>query len=408
MGKRLSGQPSAAQGKYRSRLETVARLALLVTVGLAAGCSQVIPGLNVDASGGHEYSIVKDDGAADQYKVVGNGSSTGYTLVDVTPDVVLALARQQPEAGAESAELRSLLPSDVPPEYRLGPGDVFFPIVWDHPELTQPTGGASTADPATQGRLVDSTGMAFYPFVGTFKAAGMTAGELRNYLTDSLKKYIEKPQVDVRVVSFRANRIEVTGEVQRPATLTIDDAPKGILQAISACGGLTTAASRRRAILVRKNRIYKVDLAGLLSGNQLVGNPALEPGDVLHFPDQSHDQVFMLGAVDKQQPVVIQQGALTLIQALTVAGGLDNLRANQSGVLIFRMNDVNDQLTATVFKLDMGRPEGVLLASAFQLQPRDVVFVKATAFAQYNSVIQDILPTVQTLFYLLEIKNITN
>ncbi|MHA7834622.1 MAG: polysaccharide biosynthesis/export family protein, partial [Algiphilus sp.] len=54
----------------------------------------------------------------------------------------------------------------------------------------------------------------------------------------------------------------------------------------------------------------------------------------------------------------------------------------------------------TVFTLDVGKLEGFLIADRFRLQPRDVVYVAATGFAKYNRVIQQILPTVSTLFQL--------
>jgi polysaccharide export outer membrane protein len=284
---------------------------------------------------------------------------------------------------------------------------VFFPIVWGHPELTQPVTGGSSSDPAALGRLVSADGTAFYPFVGTFKAAGMTAGELRTYLTNHLKSVVQDPQVDVRVVGYRAHRIEVTGEVMKPTTLTLDDTPKGILQAIDACGGLTPAASRRRALLVRGTKIIEINLASLISGDHPTINPAIEPGDVLHIPDQSGDQVFMLGAVNKEQPIIIQQNALSLIQALNTAGGLDHLRANQSGILVFRARREQSGIRSTVYVLDLSTPEAMLLAGQFMLEPRDVVYVKATQFAKYNAVIGELLPTVQEIFYLFEIQNIS-
>jgi polysaccharide export outer membrane protein len=365
-----------------------------------AGCSDIIPGLNVrmSDSGTHQFKVVENQ---DQpgYDVVRAAPVPEYRVVPITPEVLLRQSGTQEPASVQ--ELRSLLPSDVPPEYRLGPGDVFFVVVWDHPELTSPYTGL-TQDLASQGRLIAADGSSYYPYVGTFKASGMTVAQLRAYLAQHLSGVIQNPQVDVRVVAYRAGRIEVTGEVVKPSTLNFDDTPKGVLQAIDACGGLTLAASRRRAVLVRNGVLHEIDLAGLLSGSRPVSNPALEPGDVLHIPDQSGDQVFVLGAVQKQAPVIIQQDSMSLIQALTNAGGLDTLRGRDAGVLVFRphWSDTDSKVVADIFALDLGRPEGVLLASQFRLQPRDVLYVKATAFAQYNAIIADLLPTVTTIFEL--------
>lgn len=392
----------------------------------ATGCSTLVPGLNIDegSKGTHEYRIVSEKEGTG-YEIAPAQPQPAYQVVAITPQVIVDIAQNQAAAAEQDGDgLSALLPSDVPPDYRLGPGDIFFPIVWEHPELTQPFSGGAGAEATAQGRLIASDGTAFFPYVGTFPAAGKTVSELRAFLTDKLSAVILKPQVDVRVVLYRANRVEVTGEVLKPSTITLDDTPKGVLQAIDACGGLTPLASRRQAVLVRHGKKRLIDLGGLLSGGRMVPNPALEPGDVLHIPDQSGDQVFMLGAVNKSQPVAMQQGSLSLVQALTTAGGLDSVRANQSGVLVFRLHRTGSKapaaapqtdstpgdasgLEATIFTLDMSRPEAMLLASEFELQPRDVVYVKSTGFAKYNSVVNELLPTVTQLFYLLEIHNLT-
>ena len=372
-----------------------------VCVSLSA-CSQLIPGLNIRAGsqGQHEYNIVSDEERGG-YEVSATGTKLSYMVTPITPGLLESLADKG--FSQFTYTLPSILPSDVPPEYRIGPGDIVYVTVWDHPELTSPYVGTTTDSniPALQGRVVAADGTMFYPYVGVFKAAGMTSGDLREFLTSKLARVITSPQVDVRTVAFRASRVEVTGEVEKPGTITLDDTPKGILQAISASGGLAPGASRRRAILVRQGRSYQIDLAGLLSGSRPVKNPKLEPGDVLHIPDQSGDQIFVLGAVTKQEPMAIQQNSMTLIQAISQAGGLDVLRGSQSGVIVFRPNSAQGaRMTANVYTLDLSNPKGVLLASQFDLEPRDVVYVSETAFAQYNSIISQLLPTVTTIFEL--------
>lgn len=368
-----------------------------------AGCSDLIPGMNISEgrAGSHEYQVVSDS-QSNGYKVIQADSKPPFEVVPITSNLLLSLAQQDNGNGLDTVP--SLLPSNVPPEYRLGPGDIFFVVVWDHPELTAPYTGL-TNDLSSQGRLVAANGNAFYPYVGTFKAAGMTTAEVREYIASHLKTVIQNPQVDVRVVGYRAGRIEVTGEVAKPGTFTFDDTPKGILQAIDAAGGLTGAASRRRAVLERDGSVHVIDLAGLLSGTRPVPNPELKPGDILHIPDQSGDQVFVLGAVNRQAPVIIPQDSKSLIQVLTEVGGLDATRGKDSGILIFRPRmTAESKVEAKIFTLDLSRPEGVLLASQFLVEPRDVVYVKATAFAQYNSVIAELLPTITGAYQALLIK----
>jgi len=372
---------------------------------LIAACSELIPGLNVRMENdGHDYHVTsRQDGSG--YEVVpassaNGGSEIDYRIVPITPGTIVQIDKLGTEAS--DVALPTILPSDIPAEYQLGAGDIVYVTVWDHPELTSPYSTATT-DPSVQaieGRLIAPDGMMFYPYVGAFKVSGMTPTKLREYLQQHLTNVLAKPQIDVRVVAFRAHRIEVTGEVVKPGTVNLDDTPKGILQAIALTGGLTTNASRRSLTLTRDGKTYLIDLGGLLSGERGVPNPEILAGDVIHVPDQSGDQIFVLGAVTKQQQLPMLQDSTSLIQALTQAGGLDALSGKQSGVFVFRTRRVDSKLTSEVFTLDLSHPAGILLASQFRLQPRDVVYVQATRFSQYNSIINELLPTVTTIYEL--------
>ena len=59
--------------------------------------------------------------------------------------------------------------------------------------------------------------------------------------------------------------------------------------------------------------------------------------------------------------------------------------------------------TPEVFRLDMTQPDSIMLSSQFQLQPLDVVYVGTAASTTFNRVLQQVLPSVQTLFYLKQL-----
>lgn len=318
-----------------------------------------------------------------------------YRVVALTPKVLNELAAVQVGA-APASNLPSRQPLQEPGEYRIGPGDVLSVTVWDHPELTNPAGEYRDAE--ASGRLVDSDGTIFFPFVGVFKVAGQTAREVRDYLARNLTRVIQSPQIDVRVISFRSKRIQITGEVAQPGTVALDDTDKGVLEALNERGGLSANASRRNVLLVRDGVTHRIDLVGLLSGSRPGSNPLIKAGDVIHVPDSAADRVFVLGEVRSSAPVTMMQNGLTLTEALTTVGGLERLSSDDSGVLIFRRAPETADNMPTIFTLNMGRPEGMLLAGEFELSPRDVVYVKSTDFSKYNSIINQLLPTISAIF----------
>ncbi|MFT4047394.1 MAG: polysaccharide biosynthesis/export family protein [Solimonas sp.] len=353
---------------------------ILVFSCLFSGCA-LVPGLHVDADGSHL------------------DTDPGYEVVEITPDVIAAQKLVATKSFMDEDGLVPANPANPPSEYRIGSGDVLQIVVWDHMELTNPF-GAVTRDPVSAGQLVAADGTLSFPYAGVLDVAGKTVQEIRDALVDRLKPVVTKPQVDVRVAAFRAGRVQVTGEVRNPGLVTMDDTVKGVLEAINERGGINPdTASRRSALLIRNGKSYVIDLAGLLSGARPAVNPRLEPGDIVHVPDTSEDQVFVLGEVSRQGPVVLSQQQTTLIEALTKTGGLDKTTANDSGVLVFRRPIVTGQ-PAQIFAVDLSQPTGLLLADEFPLVPRDVIYVKATKFAQYNLIISQLLPTITSIYYL--------
>lgn len=399
----LDSRVTVTQKSHRTRITRAVITALVPTALLAmSGCAQLIPGMNVrvGSPGQHHYQ------AGGTQRSESEQSLLSYRVIPITPQVVAGILTHPAPAiiaPPGAPPLKALLPSMVPPDYRIGPGDVINITVWDHPQLSL-AGGILNQNDVFNGDLVAADGTIYYPFIGTFKVAGMTERQLRRFLTNHLRRVIQQPQIGIRVVRFDSKRVEITGEVVKPGTIALTDIPEGILQAIDSAGGLAPGASRRRAILLRHGVRYQIDLAGLLSGNRLVPNPELDPGDVIQIPDQSADQVFVLGAAGSQRPLVMTQSSMTLLQALTDAGGLDNTRAAGSGVLVFRLpREAQRGVEAQVYTINMSTPQGVLLASQFPLRPRDVVYVAATEFSQYNSVINELLPTITSIFELHQV-----
>ncbi|MCC3263907.1 polysaccharide biosynthesis/export family protein, partial [Paenibacillus polymyxa] len=66
------------------------------------------------------------------------------------------------------------------------------------------------------GYTVSSTGYIQFPYTGLLKVAGLPELQARNLIVNSSGKYIQDPQITVRVLGFRSKRIFVDGEVTTP------------------------------------------------------------------------------------------------------------------------------------------------------------------------------------------------
>lgn len=278
------------------------------------------------------------------------------------------------------------LPAYQPGEYRIGATDVISIFVFDHPELAIPAGN----DEVNTGFQVQTDGTLTFPFIGSVDAKGRTVDELRKELTERLAKFFPDPQVDVRITGFNSQRVVVGGEVGKPVTEPIRNTPLTLLEAINAAGGLGDDADAR-AITVRRGGVsHRVDLEAFITGGVAGNNPYLKGGDVVSVPRKKLREAYLLGEIVRPATIDLTEDPVTLTQAITRQGGINEARADARGVFVFR--DVAGQMT--VYQLDTSMPTSLLLGTKFVLRPTDVVYVTKSPLQRWNDTISRILPSV--------------
>lgn len=277
------------------------------------------------------------------------------------------------------------------PEYKLGPGDIISIIVWDHPELTIPAGSFRTAEQA--GTVIADDGTIFFPYAGVLKVQGKTTSEVRTLLSAKLAKYIEKVQLDVRMVAFRSQQVYVVGEVAKPGIQQVTDIPMTILEAVNRAGGFTPEADYSRVLLTRRGTTYLVDIQAMYDYGATEQNALLEQGDIVNVSDRSYNKIFVLGEIAKPGSLVMNKKRSTLAEALSDAGYINQNTSDPRWIYVMRGNTD----TPEVFHLDSRLPDAMLLADRFPLRPRDIVYVDAAAVVRWQRVIANILPTATML-----------
>lgn len=277
------------------------------------------------------------------------------------------------------------------PEYRLGPGDIVSIIVWDHPELTIPAGSFRSAEQA--GTVIAEDGTIFFPYVGVVKAQGKTTSELRTILSSKLAKFIERVQLDVRMVAFRSQQVYVVGEVAKPGIQQVTDIPMTVLDAVNRAGGFTPEADYSRVLLTRRGTTYLVDIQAMYDYGVREQNVMLEQGDIVNVSDRSYNKIFVLGEVTKPGSLVMNKKRSTLAEALSDAGYINQTTADPRWIYVMRGDTEAPQL----YHLDSRAPDAMLLADRFPLRPRDIVYVDTAPVVRWQRVIANILPTATML-----------
>jgi polysaccharide biosynthesis/export protein len=192
---------------------------------------------------------------------------------------MLAAAGLLAQATSKSAGTPAPAPGQQPAaaatadaSYRIGPQDVLRIDVWKETEI-------SRAVP------VRPDGKISLPLLNDVQAAGLTAMELANVISEGLKKFITSPQVTVTVTEINSRRVYVTGEVTRPGAFPLLPNMTA-LQALTSAGGFTQFANPKKIYVLRtengKQVKHPFNYKDVLNGK--AEDIPLVPGDTLVVP----------------------------------------------------------------------------------------------------------------------------
>jgi polysaccharide export outer membrane protein len=178
------------------------------------------------------------------------------------------------EPKAEKVEKPVVLPpADAPSDYLIGADDVLRITVWHEPDLTE------TLPVRPDGKIS-------MPLLNDVQAAGLSPVQLKDSLTEKLRKYIADPHVTVVVTAMNSRRIFVSGEVVHSGPMALLP-HMTILQALSQAG-FTQFANLKSIYLLRaengQQKKYAFNYKDVIKGNHPEQNFELKPGDTVVVP----------------------------------------------------------------------------------------------------------------------------
>lgn len=294
-------------------------------------------------------------------------------------------------------ELDNLIAAPQP--YTIGPGDIILVVIWGHPELvagatiaSAPAAGGIQAGAVTEqtpfGFMVDHDGMLQYPFVGSLKMAGLTEGEARELLSGKISRYINHPNVTLRIQSYRSKRIYIDGEVKTPGLAAINDIPMTLMEALNRAGGALPTADQSQIKVTRAGANYTVNLPRLMQRGVDPSGLLLVSGDVVRVPSRDDNKVFVTGEVTTPKSLAMHNGALTLNEALGESGGVNPLSGDPRQVYVVRKVGA----VPVVYRLDAKSTDALAIAESFELNPKDLIYVAPTGLTDWHRTISLLLP----------------
>ncbi len=159
-------------------------------------------------------------------------------------------------------------------EYIIGPEDVVDIHVWNN-------------EPLSKRVPVRPDGKISLPLVEDVNAAGLTALELREKLTEMFKEFVGSPEVTVTLVEMNSYKIYIQGKVAEPGVYKIGSRTN-LVQAISMAGGFAEWAATDGIVLIRNEhgttKRMVLNYKKIISGQKPEDNVVLLPGDTIYVP----------------------------------------------------------------------------------------------------------------------------
>lgn len=130
---------------------------------------------------------------------------------------------------------------------------------------------------------------------------------------------------------------------------------------------------------------------------QYIKNPQLN----VRVVDFRGRKVYIVGEVMKPGFIPLNDQPLSITDAIVLTGGLDPNAADPSHIYIIR----GSMECPDIYWLNAKTPESLLLAEHFNLKPGDILYVSSAAATRWNRVINQLLPSIQTVWYTKSIVN---
>ncbi len=349
--------------------------------------------------------------------------NSGIQIVDITTEVAGKLIQ-----GQKKLLFSETLASEHKPSGAIGLGDVVEVSIWEAPPATlfgsgAPSVGGSTgasSGPATTRvttfpeQMVNNEGTINIPFAGQVQIAGRTNQQIEADIARRLQGKANQPQVLVRVVKNNSSNVTVIGDVAANLRIPLTARGERLLDALAAAGGLrqvvgqnvTQSVNRTSLQITRNDQVQSLPLDMVIRDPKQ--NILLQPGDVVTALFQSLSFT-VLGATGTNTELNFEAQGISLAQALARVGGLQDNRADASGIYIFRLEEGNalpwktppvktpEGKVPVVYRVNLKDPATFFVAQNFTIQNKDVMYVANATGAE----LQKFLNLVFTALYPL-------
>ena len=374
---------------------------------LAIIAAAVLPACSLLPGTGPKSDAVENNATAG----VRSSAALSYALVDVSADTIGLLS--QPNLVTFQGEFPD---KRAKPNQVVGVGDVLNISIFEAaPGGLFTPGQAAGARPGNfvdlPPQAVDQKGSIYVPYAGEIPAAARTIPDIQQAIVARLRNRAIEPQVVVSLNAQHSSVVSVLGDVNTPGVLALNSVGERLMALIARAGGPKFEAIESYVTLQRDGKRVKVLLSRVVHDPR--ENIFIRPNDVIFLTRES-PTFTALGALNQNvfgfnSEIPFDVETLTLAQAMGKAGGLNDNQSDPSELYVYRYEDrrflekmgvdttkFTLDRVPTIYHVNLRDPAGMLLASAFQMKIKDVMYVANAKVVDYYKLLLLINNTAAT------------
>jgi polysaccharide export outer membrane protein len=264
-------------------------------------------------------------------------------------------------------------------DYKIGGYDVLSITVYEEKDLT------------IEAIRVSADGFISFPLIGRIHVADRTTSEVEKMIARKLAEgdYLLDAHVSVMVVKYEGRKFSVLGAVKTPGNYPLQAREK-ILDGISKANGIAgegdgraSGGEAQEGMVIRtlnpgkpdeRKIVINFDLQALLKGKDQLSNIYLADKDLLYIPKA--DYFYIIGEVKNPGSYAFIKKDITIIEALSMAGGFTHIAARNKTRIVRIENGVERIYNVNV---DAITKAGKMI-QAVPIKPNDLIVVPESFF----------------------------
>jgi polysaccharide export outer membrane protein len=257
-------------------------------------------------------------------------------------------------------------------DYTVGGYDVLDITVYEEEDLSR------------QGIRVSADGYISFPLINRLEVGGLTPSEIEKKISNRLAEgqFLIDAHVSVTVTDYRSKQFMALGPVKLPGSYPLK-AQERVLDALSKVGGIIPEQAGSELMVIRtenpdtaqeRKLVIHINLQALLDEGDPLSNLLLEDRDLLYI--SKAERFYIIGQVKQPGSFLYVDKDITLVEAISMAGGFTNIAARNRTRIIRVQNSGEKIIEVKVDAITKSGKKG----QDVRILPGDVIIVPESFF----------------------------